>query len=241
MDPTTTVVLMTLNLAVTGALMALIARRTPGQQALLYCAASTWMFAAGFGLRLALGLGSADGLALIADAAMVLAAGLFLHGQRRYLRQVEANLQPWLVLAAVFVLAQMVATHAYGQAGRHVLLNSTLGLQYLAMAGLAGLGWRRLPSAERPAQGLMFGVAAVLGSATAMRAVDAAARWVETLFVGPTAQAYCALSSICILLMGPSVLWWMHGCSPIWTISRPSTTATATPWATVCSEPSRSR
>jgi diguanylate cyclase (GGDEF)-like protein len=209
MDPKTTVVLMTLNLAVTGALVAMIARRTQGQQALLFCAASTGLFALAFVLRLFLGLASAHPLVLLADVTMVLAAGLFLHGQWRYLRQADSPLKPWLLLTAAFAVVQVLVTALLGQQGRHVLLNGTLGLLYGSMAALAWHGLRVLPAAERAAQGLMLGVGLVLATATLLRALDAALRGVEPLFTGPTAQAYYALSSICILLMGPSVLWWM--------------------------------
>ena len=209
MDPRTAVVLMTLNLAVTGALITLIARRTQGQQALLFCAASTGLFAAAFVLRLALGMASAHPLVLLADGVMVLAAGLFLHGQRRYLLQADSPLAPWLLLAAVFVGVQVLITNLLGQQARHILLNGTLGLQYAGMGWLAWRGSRSLPAPERVAQKLMMGVAVVLATGTLLRAGDAAWRGVDTLFNGPTAQAYYALSSICILLMGPSVLWWM--------------------------------
>ncbi len=209
MDPRTAVVLMTLNLVVTGALIALIARRTQGQQALLYCAGSTGLFAAGFALRLSLGMDSAHPLGLLADGVMVLAAGLFLHGQRRYLLHIEARLTPWLALAGAFVLLQGLLTSAAGQQARHVLLNTMLGLQYLGMAGLAWRGSRLLPAAERAVQVLMMATAGLLGTATLLRAGDAALRGVEPLFAGATSQGYYALSSICILLMGPSVLWWM--------------------------------
>jgi len=209
MDSRTAVVLMTLNLAVTATLIALIARRMQGQQALLFCAGSTGLFAVGFALRLALGMASAHPLGLVADGVMVLAAGLFLHGQRRYLLRIEAPLTPWLALAGAFLLLQALLTSLWGQQARHVSLNTMLGLQYLGMAALAWHGSRVLPAAERVVQRLMTGTAAVLGTATLMRAADAALRGVAPLFEGATSQGYYALSSICILLMGPSVLWWM--------------------------------
>ena len=76
------------------------------------------------------------------------------------------------------------------------------------MAFSAWQGHRTLTPAERPAQRLMLLTAGVLGLATLLRAADAAWRGVDMLFSGPTAQANFALSSICILLMGRSVLWW---------------------------------
>ena len=209
MDPRTAVVLMTLNLAVTSALIALIARRIQGQQALLFCAAGTGLFAAAFVLRLVLGMASAHPVVLAADSLMVLAAGLFLHGQRRYLLQVASPLKPWLLVAAAFTLVQVALTLVFGQQARHIMLNTGLGLMYGVMAWLAWRGVRSLPAPERAAQRLMLGVASVLSTATLLRAADAAWRGVDTLFAGPTAQGYYALSSICILLMGPSVLWWM--------------------------------
>jgi diguanylate cyclase (GGDEF)-like protein len=209
MDSRTAVVLMTLNLAVTSGLIAMIARRTHGQQALLYCALSTGLFAAAFVLRLTLGMASAHPLVLVADGVMVLAAGLFLHGQRRYLLQADSPLAPWLGLAAAFVLAQLTLTQLLGQQARHIMLNGTLGLMYAGMGWLAWRGSRVLPTAERAAQRLMLAVATLLSTSTLLRTGDAAWRGVDTLFAGPTAQAHYALSSISILLMGPSVLWWM--------------------------------
>jgi hypothetical protein len=209
MDPTTTVVLMMLNLAVTGALVALVARRSPEQRPLLQCAASTGLFALAYGVRLALGIGTAEPLAVAADTTMVFAAALFLRGQRQYMGRLPPRLRHVLVLCVLFGVVHAVLTGLAGQAARHVSLNTTLGSLYLSMAFSAWQGHRTLTPAERPAQRLMLLTAGVLGLATLLRASDAAWRGVDTLFSGPTAQAYYALSSICILLMGPSVLWWM--------------------------------
>ena len=209
MDPTTTVVLMTLNLAVTGALVALVARQQASQRPLLQCAASTGLFALAFGVRLSLGLDAGHPLALLPDTLMVIAAGLFLRGQRQFLELGVPGLATLLAAGLAWGLLHALATATFGQAMRHMSLNTGLGLLYLAMAWHAGVAARRLTPIEVPAQRLMLVVAGVLGSATLLRAVDAGLRGVETLFAGPTAQAYYALSSICILLMGPSVLWWM--------------------------------
>jgi len=209
MDPTTTVVLMMLNLAVTGALVALVARRSPEQRPLLQCAASTGLFALAYGVRLALGIGTAEPLAVAADTTMVFAAALFLRGQRQYMGRPPPRLRLVLMLCVLFGVVHAVLTGLAGQAARHVSLNTTLGSLYLSMAFSAWQGHRTLTPAERPAQRLMLLTAGVLGLATLLRAADAAWRGVDTLFSGPTAQGYYALSSICILLMGPSVLWWM--------------------------------
>jgi diguanylate cyclase (GGDEF)-like protein len=209
MDPTTAVVLMTLNLAVTGALVALVARHNPRQRPLLQCAASTGLFSLAFGLRLSLGLGGGNPWALLADAVMVFAAALFLRGQRQFMQRPVWRLRRVLAAALAFAAVHVVATAWGGQQVRHVLLNGALAALYLAMAHAAWRGQQGLAAFERPAQRLMMGTALVLGIATALRAGDALLRGVEPLFTGPTAQLYYALSSICILLMGPSVLWWM--------------------------------
>lgn len=209
MDPTTAVVLMTLNLAVTGALVALVARHNPSQRPLLQCAASTGLFALAFVLRLSLGLGGASPWALLADTVMIFAAALFLRGQRQFMHRPVWPLGRVLAAALAFGAVHVLATLLAGQQLRHVLLNGALATLYLAMALQAWHGQRELAAFERPAQRLMAGTAIVLGGATALRAADALLRGVEPLFSGPTAQLYYALSSICILLMGPSVLWWM--------------------------------
>jgi diguanylate cyclase (GGDEF)-like protein len=209
MDPTTVVVLMMLNLAVSGALVALVASRSREQRPLLQCAASTGLFAVAYAVRLALGIGTAQPVAVLADAVMVFAAALYLRGQRHYMGIAPPALPRVLALCALFGLAHALLTALAGQAARHVSLNTALGTLYLCMAFSAWQGQRTLTPAERPAQGLMLVTASALGLATLLRAADAAWRGVDPLFSGPTAQAYYGLSSICILLMGPAVLWWM--------------------------------
>ena len=209
MDPTTAVVLMMLNLAVTGALVALVARRSLEQRPLLQCAASTGLFALAYALRLALGIDTAQPVAVVADVLMVFAAALFLRGQRQYMGRPPWLLGRVLLLCALFGLGHAALTALAGQAARHISLNCALGTLYLSMAFSAWQGQRTLTPAERPAQRLMLVTAGLLGAATLLRAADAAWRGVDTLFSGPTAQAYYALSSTCMLLMGPSVLWWM--------------------------------
>jgi diguanylate cyclase (GGDEF)-like protein len=209
MDPTTAVVLMTLNLAVTGTLVALIASGLEGQRPLRYCAASTGVFAAAYAVRLSLGIDTQSPWAIVPDTAMVVGGTLFLRGQRLYLRHGQGGLGPVLAVGAAFALVHFTLTSLAGQAARHASLNTALGLLYLGMAFTAWQGWRHLPAAERAAQRLMVLTASVLGVATIARAIDSGVRGVDTLFVGPTAQAYYALSSICILLMGPSMLLWL--------------------------------
>ena len=210
MDPTTVVILMALNLAVTGALVALVARGSLEQRPLLQCAASTGLFAMAYVARLVLGIDTAQPVAVLADAVMVFAAALFLRGQRQYMGRASPALARLLLLCALFGAAHALLTAVAGQTARHVSLNTALGMLYLSMAYSAWQGQRSLTPAERPAQRLMMVVAAVLGLATLLRAADAATRGVELLFSGPTAQAYYGLSSICIPLMGPAVLWWMY-------------------------------
>jgi diguanylate cyclase (GGDEF)-like protein len=209
MDPTTTVVLMTLNLAVTGALVALVARRSPEQRPLMQCAASTGLFSLAYIVRLVLGIGTDQPVALLADALMVFAAALFLRGQRQYMGRPMPAMGRIVLGCALFGVAHAALALLAGQAVRHVSLNTALGAMYLGMAFSAWQGQRQLTPAERPAQRLMLLTAGLLGAATLVRAAVAASRGVEPLFSGPAAQGYYALSSICILLMGPSVLWWM--------------------------------
>jgi len=209
MDPTTTVILMTLNLAVTGGLVALVAWRGPAQRVLLQCAASTGLFAVAYIARLVLGIGTDQPVVLLADALMFYAAALFLRGQRQYMGRPMPAMGRVVAVCALLGVAHAALALLAGQAARHVSLNTILGLLYLGMAFSAWQGQRQLTPAERPAQRLMLLTAGLLGSATLARAAVAASRGVEPLFNGPAAQGYYALSSICILLMGPSVLWWM--------------------------------
>jgi diguanylate cyclase (GGDEF)-like protein len=209
MDPTTTVALMTLNLAMTAALVAVVARHNPSQRPLLQCAVGSGLFSLAFLLRLSLALSTGGPWALVADVVMFFAGALFLRGQIQFL-----PLPVWplgRVMTTMLALGglHLVVTAMGGQQARHVLLNTTLATLYLSIAFTAWRGPHEPTPLERPAQWLMFGVALVLGAATALRGLDALLRGVETLFVGPTAQLYYAVSAICLLLMGPSLLWWM--------------------------------
>ncbi len=209
MDLRTAVVLMMLNLATTGALVALVARRNQSQHPLLYCGASTGLFALGYALRLSLGLASDSPWVLPGDVLMVLACVLFLHGQRRFMHRQDGGLGRTLMPVALYAVVHTALVSLGGQVARHVSLNAALATLYLAMAFTAWQGQRTLPEAERPPQRLMTVMAGTLGLITALRMVDALVRGVEPLFQGPTAQAYYGLSSICVLLMCPAMLWWM--------------------------------
>jgi diguanylate cyclase (GGDEF)-like protein len=209
MDPTTTVVLMTLNLIVTGGLVAMVARRQAETRPLWQCSASVWLFSAAYVARLALGLDDKRPVVALPDVAMVLAALVFLRGQRQFMARAVAPLSHGLAAVAVYGVVHSSATLWLGPLARQISLLGGLGGLYMAMAFSAWQGTRSLPEAEHGAQRLFMVVAGVLGVATLLRGLDAVLRGVDVLYIGPTAQAYYALSSICILLMGPAVLWWM--------------------------------
>jgi hypothetical protein len=163
MDPNTVIVPMMLNLAVTGALVALVARRSLEQRPLLQCAASTGLFAVAYAVRLALGIGTAQPVAVVVDAVMVFAAALYLRGQRQYVGRPPPALARVLLLCALFGVGHAVLTALAGQSARHVSLNTALGTLYACMAFTAWQGQRSLTPAERPAQRLMLATAGVLG------------------------------------------------------------------------------
>lgn len=209
MDPKTAVTLLTLHLLTIGGLVLLVARHNEDHRGLRAYGVGSLVFGAAYITRLALGLQSDSLWALGPDAAMVTAATLFVLGQRHFMQHTTGPVRRWLLAVLAYSGLHLALTLAAGQQARHVSLNGVLAAAYLT---LAWASWRGLGTAsrlERPAMRFVMVITGGLGVATALRALDAAWRGVPTLFAGPTAQAYYALSSVFALLLGPAVLWWM--------------------------------
>jgi diguanylate cyclase (GGDEF)-like protein len=208
-DPRTAIVLLTLQLLLSGGLVALIARHNEGHRGLIAYAYGSALFGLAYLARMGLGLQSASTWALIPDVAMVLAGLLFLRGQRHFMAGDTGPLGPVLLLAGVYALAHVALALAAGQTARHFSLNAALATVYLALARSAWRGQRTLRPTEAAPLRVLAVVCSLLGSATALRAADAWLRGVDGLFAGPAAQGYYALSSVATLLLGPVILWWM--------------------------------
>ncbi len=208
MDLLTAVILLALHLLTQGGLVAIVSRHHGGHHGMRDFALGLSLFGIAYLARLQMGLATSTVWALLPDAAMVLAALLFLRGQRQFMHAGFGSPALPFVLAGVFIALHAPLTLLLGTVARHASLNAALALVYGALAFSAWQGQRRLPAIERMPLCVLAVVGLLLCVSTGLRAPDALIRGVPTLFAGPTAQAYYALSSICALLLGPLVLWW---------------------------------
>src|SRR5258706_9618695 len=134
MDPTTVIVVLAIHLICSGGLFFLIGRRMPPRSGLALWAAGAMVFGFAYIGRLAAGLQIALPWILVLDAAMVLAALLFISGLRQFLGGAPLH---WRVLAGMlagYAIVYAGVVLLWGVTGRHVLLNVTLCLLYGALA-----------------------------------------------------------------------------------------------------------
>ncbi len=207
MDPVTLVIVLAINLVCIGGLFHLIGRGMPPRSGLQHWSAGAVLFGCAYVARLVAGLYNPQAWMLLLDAAMLLAALLFIGGLRRFLGR-EAPSATWLAaLVAGFLLAQAVTVTATGQGGRYALLNVALGLAY---AVLVIDNLRALPREGRPLRAplivltLVMGLLAVL---TTARGLHIAQRGAEVMYRGPFAQAYYVYASLAAVLLGLNLLW----------------------------------
>ncbi len=207
MDPNTVVVVLALNLISTGGLLFLIGRRLPPGQGLGTMAVAAMVFGSAYLMRLAIGNEGAAFAGLLPDTAMVLSTWLFIGGLRQFVDEPSPGSRTIAVGLAMFVLGDVAVVLAFGQQGRHALLNLTIGAAYVLLSWAAGSAARREVSALRLPLGVLSLLVGVLALATLARAGHAASQGVAPLFKGPWAQAYYAYAALSTVLLGPCLLW----------------------------------
>jgi diguanylate cyclase (GGDEF)-like protein len=206
-DPTTVILILALHLISTGGLFCLIGRHMPPRSGLGAFGLGAIVFGCAYAMRLYIGIAADAPLGMLLDAAMILAAFLFLGGLRQFVRR-SAPTATWLAIAvAVYLLLRVGVVSAYGQVGRYLVLNETLGVTYLALAGAAALESRREVGALRLPLRLLVALMAGLGLLTVLRGVVIFEEGTAAMYAGASAQIFYIYSSFAAVLLGPILLW----------------------------------
>jgi diguanylate cyclase (GGDEF)-like protein len=209
MDPRTVIIVLTLNLLSSGGLFYLIARKMPPRGGLGAFAAGASTFGAAYALRLFVGMDAPALLGGLADTAMILGALLFTAGVRQFVghQVVAIRPKPILLLLLLYGACHTVAVMVWGEVGRHVLLNTALGLLYLMLAGVAAHGVGSAYAVLRTPLVLLVVLMGLLALMTLGRAALIAHYGAWAAFNGLPSQIYYAYASLAAVLLGPNLLW----------------------------------
>jgi diguanylate cyclase (GGDEF)-like protein len=217
MDPTTVVIILSVNLTFTGGLYYLIGRNLGPRSGIGLWAAASIMFGLAYCGRLAAGLWASGPLLLAFDTAMFAAALCFLGGLRQFVG-VGANDGRGVLLVALAVYLGLLAfvLRLWGEQGRYVLLNAALGSVWLALAVAAGRA--ALGTAERVLRTplrLVAIVVGVLGLLTLLRSATIARDGLASMFKTLQAQVYYGYASLAVSMLAMTMLWMvfvrLHG------------------------------
>jgi diguanylate cyclase (GGDEF)-like protein len=209
MDPHTVIIVLTLNLLSSGGLFFLIARKMPPHGGLGAFAGGASTFGAAYAVRLAMGMQGPAPLAALADCAMILGTLLFITGVRQFVGRTATPIAPTVLIGFVLLygLLHVGAVLAWGDVGRHVLLNVGLGALYLVLAFEAAKGLRSESQALRLPLWLLTALMSALGLMTLGRSASIAMHGADAIFQGLAAQIYYAFASLAAVLLGPNLLW----------------------------------
>ena len=207
MDPSTVVIILSINLTFTGALYYLIGRNMAPRTGIGLWAVGAIMFGLAYFGRLVGGLSSAGALLPVFDVAMFAAALCFLGGLRQF---VGAHAGRGTLVAALagYVCALAIALWQWGVLGRYVLLNAALGCVWLALAVVAATASAR-PGERvlRTPLRLLGGVIGVLGVLTLMRGVTIVRDGLASMFSTLQAQIYYAYAALAVSVLAMTMLW----------------------------------
>lgn len=207
MDPNTVIIVLALHLGCMGGLFLLIGRRMPPRSGLRAFGVGAIVFSVAYALRLAAGLLAAAPLSALLDAAMVLAAMLFVCGLRQFVGRREPGRRAMAAVLLLYVLLHAAAVSAHGAQGRHVLLNTTLGLVYVLMAVAAQREVPQQGPALRMPLRVLVALMGLLGLLTLARGAVIAVAGTGFLYQGLAAQVYYAYASLAAVLLAPNLLW----------------------------------
>ena len=207
MHPTTVILILGLNLAVIGGLLAMIGRRMDEAQGMRGFATGSVVFGLAYLLRLALGHSATSLPSVVPDTAMVFATLCFTSGLRQFGGRPPLGRRVIGLLSGGFALVWLAATLGWADVGRHAVLNGGLALSYLSLGALAARASRQVDSALRVPLRVLAIVIGLLGALTAVRCVVALTVGVPPLFNGLPAQVYYGYSTLVTVVLGPNLLW----------------------------------
>ena len=207
MDPRTVIIILAIHLICSGGLYWLIGRGMPPRSGVNRWAAGAALFGAAYLGRLAPAQHLPAWFSLPLDAAMVMAALLFVSGLRQFLGRAPGR---WPLLAGMllgFAALHGLTLWQWGLVGRYALLNVGLGLIYGAMAAEAVRSRAHQHAALGPPLrllALVIGAPAVL---TVARGLSIVGYGTEMLYDGLFAQVFYAYASLAAVMLGMILVW----------------------------------
>ncbi len=207
MDQSTLIFVLAIHLVCSGGLYWLIGRAMPPRSGVNRWAMGAVVFGLAYGGRLLVGPPVPWQAQLVLDAAMAVAALLFVTGLREFVGKPAGR---WPVFAA-FVLA-FAAVHAllvwqFGLVGRHALLNLLVGTLYGSLAVEALRAQAHQPPAMRPPLLLLALMMGSLALPTLARGVLIVSVGPEPLYRGLFAQLYYGYASLAAVMLGLNLVW----------------------------------
>jgi diguanylate cyclase (GGDEF)-like protein len=209
MDPRTVIIVLALNLLSSGGLFYLIARNMPPHGGLPAFAAGAVTFGAAYAMRL---LSDAQGTTAIgawADGAMMLGALLFISGVRQFVdpRPFRVPMKIVSGILLVYLVLYAFSVAQWGIVGRHVLLNSCLGVLYLLLAVVAASNLRAQDATLLLPLRMLVTLMSLLGLMTLGRATSIGLHGADAITQGLVTQVYYAYAALAAVTLGPNLLW----------------------------------
>ncbi len=207
MDPSTVIIVLATHLVCSGGLYYLISRDMPPRSGLRRWAMGGVLFGSAYIARLLVERNGTGTVTLFTDAAMILAALLFVSGLREFLGRAPGR-WPWFVAAIAAYAAVFLPVRAeYGLVGRHVLLNGTLGTVYLLLGLESARATLRQPARLRAPLVLLALLMGVLGLLTLSRAAYVGQQGPGVLYAGTFAQVFYGYASLAAVMLGLNLVW----------------------------------
>lgn len=207
MDPSTVILILSLNLMAIGGLLAMIGRRMDESQGMRGFAAGSMVFGLAYLARLALGHQSTGPLAVVPDTAMIYATLCYATGLRQFGGRAPLGRRFVGACTAAFGAVSLLGTLVWQDVGRHAVLNGGLAVNYLVLSVLAAQDKRRVSGTLQAPLTVLAVVTGLLGLLTAMRCVAVLTLGVGPLFTGLAAQLYYGYSTVVTVVLGPNLLW----------------------------------
>ena len=207
MDPRTVIIILAIHLICSGGLYWLMGRGMPPRSGVNRWAVGAVLFGLAYLGRLAPAQTPPDGLALSLDAAMVMAALLFVSGLRQFLGRAPGR---WPLLAGLllgFAALHGLAVWQWGLVGRHALLNVGLGLIYGTLAAEAVRSRAHQHAALGPPLRVLSLVMGTLAVLTVGRGLSIVGFGTEMLYDGLFAQVYYGYASLAAVMLGLILVW----------------------------------
>ena len=207
MDPSTVIVILATHLICSGGLYYLISRDMPPRSGLIYWAAGGLLFGGAYIARLFAEKRIPAPWTVAMDSAMVLAVLLFVAGLRQFTGRSPGRWPLLVAAVGAYAMAHLVITLQWGGVGRHVLLNVTLGLVYLALAVEAVRARLQQMGRLRSPLLVLSVLMALLSLLTLGRAGHVAWQGLDVLYSGVFAQVFYGYASLAAVMLGLNLIW----------------------------------